>query len=156
MNPFLILFKPLFMVATWIVTGIVAVIMTLGGKFEGRSRSPGAPTLTAVFSPAYGKRPPTIEIELADGELFRMILKDDPVSAPPVAEDTLAALGDSPRDSISALVRLHSDHGRSMVCRLSYNPVERQPAGVCAVSDDLVYDIIFIERDAPERARPPV
>ena len=115
MNPFLLLFKPLFIVGTWIVTGIVAVIMTLGGKFEGRPRTDGAPTLTAFFSPAAGNRPPKIEIELSDGERFRMILKDDVISALPVEEDTLAALGDSPRHSISTLVRLYSAAGRTKI-----------------------------------------
>ena len=150
MNPFLLLFKPLFIVGTWIVTGIVAVIMTLGGKFEGRPRTDGAPTLTAFFSPAAGNRPPKIEIELSDGERFRMILKDDVISALPVEEDTLAALGDSPRHSISTLVRLYSATGRTMVCRFSHDPVERQPTGVCALNDDLVYDIIFVDRRTSE------
>lgn len=151
MNPFLLLFKPLFIVATWIVTGIVAVIMSLGGKFEGRPRTEGAPTLTALFSPAVGNRPPTIEIKLSNGEHFRMVLTDDTASALPVAEDTLAALGDSPPHSISTLVRLYSANGRSMVCRFSHDPIERQPTGVCALDEDLVYDIIFIDRETAEQ-----
>lgn len=154
MNPFIILFKPLFTVATWIVTALVWAVMQIGGSFEGAPRNEGSPALVGFFSPATENSPSGLEIQLSDGERFRAVFKDDTIVGLQVDEDTLDALGNSPADSVSTLVRLRSDHGRTMVCRLSYNPVDQTPAGVCALNEDQIYDILFIDKDKAARHLP--
>ncbi len=155
MNPFLILFKPLFTLGTWIVTALVAVIMSIGGKFDGEPRTEGAPRLTAYFAEGVGNRPPTFDVKMNSGEQFRMLIEDDPTRATNVSSDTLAKLGSAPEDAVSTLVRLRSDHGRSMVCRLSYDPVERAPEGICVIGE-IIYDLMFVAPDTQYDGRPQI
>ena len=143
MNPFLLLFKPLFTLFTWILTAFVAVIMSLGGKFDGKARTEGAPQLVAYFEEGTERRPPTMEVQLSGGETFRVAVNDDPRMTVRVSDEKLQILGTPPEDAISTLVQLRSDHGRSMTCRLSYHPIEKRPTGVCMINEDLVYDILF-------------
>lgn len=156
MNPFVIFFKPLFTVLTWITTGFVAIIMALGGQFDGRPRTQGHPNLVAFFTPAEGAQPPTLQILLGETERFRTIIVEDPSPLIPVSDDVLAVLGAPRRDAVSTLVQLRSDRDRIMVCRLSYDPIDMEPAGVCAIGSSLVYDIIFVDRSDVEPDLPQI
>jgi hypothetical protein len=155
MNPFLLLLKPLFIVFTWITTGFVALIMALGGKFDGAPRTEGAPKLTAYFAEGIGDQPPTFDVTMDSGEHFRMIVDDDPSHTVNVGAETLAQLGDAPEDAVSTLVKLRSDHARTMTCRLSYHTVEREPEGVCVIGD-IIYDILFINPASRRDNRPQI
>jgi len=156
-NPFVLFFKPLFTAFTWILTGFVAIIMALGGKFDGQPRTDGQPALVAFVTPAVGARPATLEIRVGDSERFVMAITDDPSAAISVPDEILEVLGDPPRESVSTLVRLYSNYDRQMVCRLSYDPIDKEPAGVCAIDTELVYDILFVDRSAVvDDDRPPI
>jgi hypothetical protein len=149
MNPFVVFFKPLFTLFTWIVTGFVAVIMTIGGKFEGRSRD-NLTTIIGAVSPAASQRPARIDVKASTGERFHAWFQDAPLAVEIPAAKLLKALGPPPQDAVSTFIALEGDRGGTMTCRLSYDTVAQVPGGVCVLDDKTVYDLYFVDPEKLE------
>jgi hypothetical protein len=149
MNPIFLLFKPLFILFTWILTGFVAIVMALGGKFDGRARD-GSPPALGVVRPATRDLPPEIEVRVKNGERYRAWLSTDPRVAVHPSDDVIEALGPPPEDMISAFVALQGDRGGIMICRLSYDTVDREAGGSCVADAKKgpVYDLHFVDESA--------